>query len=133
MIKNIICLRSWILYIVVDNSRHNYSSHTIISAAIKLCYCWDHIPDCSLHNLSRTLFPGQTLEVEVAYVDEIEQPVPCNIQSDFDMNNIELGQRDQYLLCLVQLVFKMLRIDVCVIIFSIKLLMASHVILNPIQ
>ena len=78
--------------VVVDNSSYNYTSYTITSAAIKLCYCWDHIPDCSLRNLSRTLFPGQALEVEVACVDQIEQPVPCNIQSDFNLNNIELGQ-----------------------------------------
>ena len=86
MVKNIMSS------IVVDNSSYSYTLYTITSAAIKLCYCWDHIPDCSLCNLRRTLFPGQVLEVEVACVDQIEQPVPCNIQSDFDMNNIKLGQ-----------------------------------------
>ena len=78
--------------VVVDNSKYNYSSHTITSAAVKLCYCRDQIPDCGLRNLNRTLFPGQALEVEVACVDQIEQPVPCNIRSDYDINNIELGQ-----------------------------------------
>ena len=78
--------------VVVDNSKYNYSSHTITSAAVKLCYCRDQIPDCGLRNLSRTLFPGQALEVEVACVDQIEQPVSCNIRSDYDINNIELGQ-----------------------------------------
>ena len=89
-------MSSFLDSVVVDNSSYNYTSYTLTSAAIKLCYCWDHIPDCNLHNLSRTLFPGQALEVEVACVDQIEQPVPCNIQSDFDMINIELGQPDQY-------------------------------------
>ena len=78
--------------VVVDNSKYIYSSHTITSDIVKLCYCRDQIPDCSLRNLSRTLFPGQALEVEVACVDKIEQPVPCNIRSDYNINNFELGK-----------------------------------------
>ena len=89
-------MSSFLDSVVIDNSRYSYTSHTITSAAVKFCYCWNHIPDCSLRNLSRTLFPGQALEVEVACVDLLEQPIPCNIKSDYSMNNIEIGQQDQY-------------------------------------
>ena len=67
MIKNI--MSSLLDSVVVDNSSYSYTLYTITSSAIKLCYCWDHIPDCSLCNQSRTLFPGQALEVEVACVN----------------------------------------------------------------
>ena len=45
-------MSSFLDSVVVDDSCYNYTSYTITSAAIKLCYCRDHIPDCSLHNLT---------------------------------------------------------------------------------
>ena len=79
--------------ITVSNT-NNYGTlfKTITSPAIRFCYCSDKVMKCKSQKLNKTVFPGQTFNVTVACIDQLEQPTYCTVKSEYNLTKIELGQ-----------------------------------------
>ena len=75
-----------------NSTRYEVNSYGVTSDGIKFCYCERLTPDCSLREIDRNLFPGQTLNIYVACVDQMEQPVPCDVKSEYQDTEFQLGQ-----------------------------------------
>ncbi len=68
----------------------------ITSAPVQICFCPDQAPDCTTKKTHTTRYPGQALDVAVACVDQIEQPVPCYVRNEFPTGHFHLGQGESY-------------------------------------
>ncbi len=76
----------------VDGSKYDVTSHAVSSEPIKFCFCQDNIPLCEQREISRKVFPGHRMELQVACVDQLKQPVPCTVRSEYEERDIELGK-----------------------------------------
>ena len=81
-----------------NNRRYNFKAHGIYSDSVKFCFCDTFKPDCNTRMKDRKLFPGQTLFLYVACVDQMEQPMPCEVRSEYSLfYHLGLGQNLRYI------------------------------------
>ena len=79
--------------VISDNGRqYMVKTHGISSESIKFCYCENYFTDCSLRETKRNSSPGQTFYIYLACIDQMEQPVPCHIKSEYVRTDFVLGQ-----------------------------------------
>ena len=57
----------------------NINSDSITSAPVRVCFCTQDWPDCSLKSLTKEVQKGQSFTVSIAAVDQVGAPVSANI------------------------------------------------------
>ena len=75
-----------------NGSKYDIKSQGITSESIKVCYCESHLSDCEKRRINREIAPGQSLNVPVACLDQLEQPVPCHVRSEYKETEFNLGK-----------------------------------------
>ncbi len=78
--------------IIISNRSYESSSREITSNPMRLCYCSDEMPTCMLRSINRAVFPGEALDVQIACVDQLDQPVSCQVRTDNNQFDFDLGQ-----------------------------------------
>ena len=78
--------------VTVSNRMNFISSPTITSQAIQFCYCSDNYINCDLKEVKKSISPGQTFQVTIVCVDQLEQPMHCIVKSEYNLTEFELGQ-----------------------------------------
>ena len=81
--------------IIVNGERYKFRSGLITSKLIRFCFCENSSPTCEKRNLNKKVAPGQTFIADVACVDQLYQPKPCNVTSEFMGKELQLD-RGQY-------------------------------------
>ena len=56
---------------------------TVSSQPVRVCFCENNIPDCSQRTYSIQLRKGERFSIPVAAVDQVNQTVRANVQSEF--------------------------------------------------
>ena len=82
--------------IIVNGERYNFRSGSISSKVVRFCFCENSSPTCEKRKLNKTVAPSQTLSVDVACVDQLDQPKPCNVSSEFMGKGLQLGQGQHF-------------------------------------
>ena len=82
--------------IVINGERYKSNSGLISSKAVRFCFCESSSPICEKRELNKTVAPGQTLSVDVVCVDQIYQPKPCNVSSEFMGKELQLGREKHF-------------------------------------
>ena len=59
------------------------SNDAISSDAIEFCFFDNHIPVCELRAINKTVFVGQSFEVQVVCLDQMMQEQQCSVKSEY--------------------------------------------------
>ena len=78
--------------VLVNGSNYNAGSRAIISNVIKLCFCDNKIHQCSRRDIKRLQFPGQSLNVCVVCLDQMEQTMTCNVKGEFENTKFQIDR-----------------------------------------
>ena len=82
--------------IIVNGGGYKFNSGLISSKVVRFCFCENSSPTCEKRKLNKTVAPGQTLSVDVVCVDQLYQPKPCNVSSEFMGKGLQLGQGQHF-------------------------------------
>ena len=74
------------------DSLSKFKSPFITSDATRLCYCQDLAPKCESRERSISNFPGDEFYVYVACVDQLQQQLSCNVKSEYNETELQLGK-----------------------------------------
>ena len=76
---------------IVHNNDTDYNTTSNISSdPIQICPCENNLPDCSKHQVSRTVYPGEAFHVSVVAVGQRNGTVSSEVINDID-NRVNLG------------------------------------------
>ena len=82
--------------VISNGKKYEYKSGAITSESVQFCLCENSSMICEKRELYKTLAPGQTMTIEVACVDQLYQPKPCHVKSEFMSTDFELGQGQRF-------------------------------------
>ena len=79
--------------VLVNNSNYDVWSHAITSDVTKICYCENILlSSCSLREVKTWQYPGQSLNVCVVCLDQMEQTMTCNVKGEFKDTKFQIGR-----------------------------------------
>ena len=82
--------------IIINGERYKSNSGLISSKLVRFCFCENSSPTCEKRNLNKKVAPGQTFIANVACVDQMYQPKPCNVSSEFMGKELQLDRGQHF-------------------------------------
>ena len=78
-----------------DNDNDYNTTSSISSDPFKICPCENNLPNCTMSNVTRTVYPGETFEISVVAVGQRDGTVPGTVRSTIQYPSTNL-QGSQY-------------------------------------
>ena len=72
------------------------STDLMVSNPVRLCFCHLNQPECDLKRLSICIKKGQTLNVSLVAVDQVNHTLASNVTAFLSSNSGRLGEDQQY-------------------------------------
>ena len=82
--------------IIVNGGGYKFNSGLISSKVVRFCFCENSSPTCEKRSLNKAVAAGQTLSADVVCVDQLYQPKPCNVISEFMGKDLQLDRRQHF-------------------------------------